>query len=138
MTWLWIVLALLYVLSRIDLIPDVIGGWGWIDDIVVLVILWRYLAKMRRMRDGAPFESNGQAQQNHQSQAGTEKRSAPKDPYEVLGLPPNASQAEIKAAYRKLVNQYHPDKVAHLGAEFQKLAEERFKQIQDAYAKLMH
>ena len=30
MKWIWIILALLYVLSRIDLIPDVLVGWGWV------------------------------------------------------------------------------------------------------------
>ena len=59
-----------------------------------------------------------------------------KDPYNVLNVTKNASQEEIKKAYRKLANQYHPDKVAHLGKEFQDLAEERFKEIQEAYQRL--
>jgi uncharacterized membrane protein YkvA (DUF1232 family) len=41
MTWIWIILALVYVLSRIDLIPDVLGIWGWLDDILVLYLLYR-------------------------------------------------------------------------------------------------
>jgi curved DNA-binding protein CbpA len=54
-----------------------------------------------------------------------------------LNLPPDADQEAIKAAYRKLANQYHPDKVSHLGKEFQDLAERRFKEIQEAYQKLV-
>ena len=59
-----------------------------------------------------------------------------KDPYEVLGVVRNASQDEIKRAYKQLAGKYHPDKVAHLGEEFRELAEQRFKEIQEAYQKL--
>jgi len=54
--------------------------------------------------------------------------------YAVLGLAPGASFADIKAAYRKLSMQYHPDKVGHLGEEFKKVAEEKMKEINNAYA----
>lgn len=53
--------------------------------------------------------------------------------YAVLGLEQGADAAEIKKAYRKLSMQYHPDKVRHLGAEFQKVAEEKMKEINAAY-----
>ncbi|MDR2770053.1 MAG: molecular chaperone DnaJ [Rickettsiales bacterium] len=51
-----------------------------------------------------------------------------KNPYEVLGLSKGASDADIKAAYRKLVIKYHPDKN---GGD--KSAEEKFKEISNAY-----
>lgn len=53
--------------------------------------------------------------------------------YTVLGLQPGASQDEIKAAYRKLSMRFHPDKVGHLGEEFQSVAEEKMKEINAAY-----
>jgi DnaJ-class molecular chaperone len=58
-------------------------------------------------------------------------------PYDILGVAPGASKEEIKAAYRDLANRYHPDKVAHLGEELQTLAEQRFKEIQEAYQELI-
>ncbi len=53
--------------------------------------------------------------------------------WEVLGIPPDSRIDEIKAAYRQLSLKNHPDRVANLGPEFVKVAEERFKAIQEAY-----
>ena len=53
--------------------------------------------------------------------------------YGILGLAPGAGFADIKAAYRKLSMQYHPDKVGHLGEEFKMVAEEKMKEINNAY-----
>ncbi|VAW36658.1 DnaJ-like protein DjlA [hydrothermal vent metagenome] len=53
--------------------------------------------------------------------------------YAVLGLEPGVDFAVIKKAYRKLCLQYHPDKVSHLGEEFQRVAEEKMKEINGAY-----
>ena len=52
-----------------------------------------------------------------------------KDYYQILGMPRNASEEEIKKAYRKLAMQYHPDK--NPGNE--KWANEKFKEINEAY-----
>ena len=53
--------------------------------------------------------------------------------YELLGVKPTASFAEIKSAYRKRIKQCHPDKFAGRGAEFRQLAEERAKTLNEAY-----
>lgn len=53
--------------------------------------------------------------------------------YATLGLEKGADMEEIKKAYRKLSMQYHPDKVGHLGAEFRSVAEEKMKEINQAY-----
>lgn len=53
--------------------------------------------------------------------------------HDVLGVSPTASREEIVGAYRSLISQYHPDKVATLGEEFRELAERRAKEINAAY-----
>ncbi|HOK37433.1 MAG TPA: TerB family tellurite resistance protein [Bacteroidales bacterium] len=55
------------------------------------------------------------------------------DYYSVLGLNQSASNEEIKKAYRSLALKHHPDKVAHLGEDIQKAAQEKFKKINEAY-----
>ena len=53
--------------------------------------------------------------------------------YKILGISPGATDDEVKKAYRKMAIKYHPDKVATLGEEVQKAAEEKFKAISQAY-----
>ena len=57
-------------------------------------------------------------------------------PYDVLGVSPQATSEEIRAAYQKLMREYHPDRVADLGSELRELAEKRSKEINAAYAAL--
>jgi molecular chaperone DnaJ len=56
---------------------------------------------------------------------------ASKDYYEILGVSKSASEVELKRAYRKLAMKYHPDRNPN-----RKEAEERFKEINEAYAVL--
>jgi len=53
--------------------------------------------------------------------------------YRILEIRSTVSDQEIKNAYRRMAKKYHPDKVAHLGVEHQKGAEEKFKKVQEAY-----
>lgn len=53
--------------------------------------------------------------------------------YKIIGVTPEATDDEIKKAYRKLAKEFHPDKVSYLGDDFKKSAEEKFKKINDAY-----
>ena len=54
--------------------------------------------------------------------------------YTVLEISPSATDDEVRSAYRRMAMKYHPDRVATLGPEVQKAAEEKFKKIQEAYA----
>ena len=58
-----------------------------------------------------------------------------KNPYEVLGIPTNASDDEVKRAYRDLTRKYHPD--ANVNNPLADLAEEKFKEVQEAYDMIM-
>lgn len=87
-------------------------------------------------RIAAFLEINGYQAQAIHGKYRSQARSGPvgeERHYQVLGLSTAATFAEIKAAYRKLSMEYHPDKVAHLGEEFRKVAEEKMKEINGAY-----
>jgi hypothetical protein len=137
MKWLWIILALVYLLSPYDVIPGY--HWvGWIDDIIVLMLLYRYLAKIKGLDNGRhPHSDDPQQEPAGKSGNAAPSGEFPKTPHEILGIGPTAGRDEIKSAYRHMAGQYHPDKVAHLGKEFQELAHQRFKEIQGAYEKLL-
>ena len=53
--------------------------------------------------------------------------------YAVLEITASASDEEVKVAYRRMAMKHHPDKVATLGPDVQKAAEEKFRKIQEAY-----
>ena len=57
------------------------------------------------------------------------------DPYKILGISYDATEEEIKKAYRALSRKYHPD--ANVGKPNQKELEEKFKEVQQAYSMIM-
>ena len=58
------------------------------------------------------------------------------NPYRVFGLTSEASDAEIDLAYRRLITQYHPDKLAGVAPELQKQAEAKARDINTAYDRI--
>ena len=136
---LYLIGALLYVIFPRDLVPDFLVGWGWLDDLIILYMLWRYYRRLfQHRRPGNRSDSTGESAGQRQRPSDDGDRPDTRDPYTILGIAPGASEAEIKSAYRRLAAQYHPDKVQHLGREFQDLAAKRFRDIQDAYDSLIH
>ncbi len=57
----------------------------------------------------------------------------PKQNYKILELDPKASDAEVKKAYRKMAMKYHPDKLSDLSESQQKMGQEKFLKVQEAY-----
>ncbi|MBW2193101.1 MAG: DnaJ domain-containing protein [Deltaproteobacteria bacterium] len=142
--YLLIIFAFLYVLSPYDFVPDFFFGWGWLDDLILLWVLWRYLKTPGPTGFGSGgyqqqrrkyFESGRERGRGNDSRGGESETI--KDSYTILGIERGAPREEIKKAYKQLASKYHPDKVNYLGDEFKKLAEERFKEIQKAYQELM-
>jgi DnaJ like chaperone protein len=56
--------------------------------------------------------------------------------YKILEIDQSATDDEVKKAYRRMAMKYHPDKVIHLGDEFRKTAEDKFKKVNEAYEKI--
>jgi hypothetical protein len=122
--------------------------WLWIAGLLILVA-WpaaRFFSKT-----SAADASGWQAQKTSSAHSHEDARERPRseepsssaeprppafDPYAVLGVPPDATLDQIKTAYRALIVQYHPDKVAQLGPELRQLAAEKSRQINDAYRML--
>ena len=122
-----VVLALLYLRSPIDLIPDV-SGVGLLDDLLILLgTFWWVRRRFQRPR----AESTTRA---HEDAA--ESPGAQWDAYAVLGVPRGASKAEITHAYREQMKRYHPDRVNQLGEELQRVAHQKTLDIQRAYEEL--
>ena len=142
-----VVLGLIYIISPIDALPDVFPFAGRLDDLGVVALLIYYLktghwpafiSRLGRWLFGSSGGKSrdrqaGQGTRNQHQEAAGSRQAGKKDPYAVLGLTPEASRQEIHDAYRRLAHQYHPDKVSHLGEEFQELARQRFVEIQEAY-----
>lgn len=87
---------------------------------------WRTL--LQHVRESQPQQTQSQPppQRDAPSSQTTTAR-------KMLGVTENASGAEISAAYRRLAQMYHPDKVAGLAPEFQALADSRMKEINASY-----
>ena len=140
------ILWLIYLIFPNDLIPDRIPYLGRIDDLLLLAWLyWNFFRKDGKYNRG-PSDSKrrerresgeGDGSRRHEQTADRAADGyAGRDPYAVLGVKHTATREEIKRAYREQANRYHPDKVSHLGEEFQAMAKTKFQEIQWAYEKL--
>jgi DnaJ like chaperone protein len=61
---------------------------------------------------------------------------SPQSAYKILEVDASVSNEELKKAYKKMAVRFHPDKVSHLGDEFQVSAKEKFQQVNEAYEQL--
>jgi DnaJ domain len=92
-------------------------------------LLWKCLEE-------EPSPSDPSRQSHTRPRSEPPPRSSASPPLTELGLNTNATDDEIKNAYRQKIAQYHPDKVSHLGEEFRHLATEHAQRINEAYAEL--
>ena len=56
--------------------------------------------------------------------------------YKILEISKDASDEDVKKAYRRMAMKYHPDKVSYLGEDFQKTAKEKFQKVGEAYEQI--
>ena len=143
-----IILAVLYILNPFDILPDMMIGWGWLDDAVILGFLIRFFYIWKKKRQAFQRYYQNEQQSQRRATGGPDSNRSRShfragasesmhwDPYRILEVEKGASQEEIKRAFRQLAGKYHPDKVEYLGDEFKALAEKRFKEIQQAYEEL--
>lgn len=128
MKWFYLLLALIYLISPYDILPDFLGLPGRLDDLAILIyVYWKYF------RAPTP-KSKDEAIDAEFTRVSPKKEN---DPYAILEVSVNATREEIESQYRKLMSKYHPDKVNHLGVELQKVAHEKTLEIQSAYKKLL-
>jgi uncharacterized membrane protein YkvA (DUF1232 family) len=144
-----IVGALVYFVLPLDLVPDFLPGIGFTDDLGVLVaalttilahvkrehrerarelLEWKWAADKTGNRSGARNSGERGADRQPRPEADPAARHAA-----TLGVEPDADPETIRAHYVDRVKKYHPDKVQHLGPEFQEMAEQKMKGINEAY-----
>lgn len=58
------------------------------------------------------------------------------DDYKILEISPDATDDEVKKAYRNAAKKHHPDRVSHLGEDVRKAAEEKFAKVNEAYDRI--
>ncbi len=128
--WVFWLLPILYFLLPLDF--DRLGLLGRLDDILVMGFSYWAFERAGKFKDffrearkqgAAPPAQDGDPLEG-------------KTPHQILGLGRQADAAAIKAAYRRLVSLYHPDKFAHLGTEFEATAQRRTRAIIAAYERL--
>ena len=144
-----IIIALIYTLFPSDVLPDMIPVLGWLDDAALWVLFfWFFFLRLRQgdppssggagnRREGRGFQRETNGDDHGKASGEKTAQNFKRDPYQVLGIDRGASPEAIKKAYRELAGTYHPDKFVHLGEDFQKTAEKRFKEINEAYHALM-
>jgi DnaJ-domain-containing protein 1 len=95
----------------------------------------------RAQSPGTPEQASSTAAQAQTARPGAGiDEGVPKEPlpwFRVLDVPLGATNDEIRSAYKRLIGQYHPDKVASLGEELRELASAKSKEITAAYREAM-
>lgn len=86
--------------------------------------------ELKRIIDNLDSESKNHTNTNYKN------FSSNKNHYELLGVSISSPKEEVNAAYKNLLKQYHPDKVANMGVEIQEIAQLKTKEINFAFQKI--
>jgi uncharacterized membrane protein YkvA (DUF1232 family) len=137
--------ALGYFILPFDFIPDLIPSAGFTDDLAVLVIATKtvlaYVKPEHRARANELLEWEWQKQHAGTARENGGRKGGPRvsrpgtEEYHrgILNMKGRITHISLRERYRELAHKYHPDKVQNLGVEFQKMAEQKFKDINEAY-----
>ena len=101
-----------------------------------LMTTYRHESPPRSDQSTGSRKTSGGSEKKRTRSPGVAWQESSKSAYEVLGIDVNASKEEIRIAYRKMANLYHPDKVAHLAPEFREMADRKMKDINTAYGSI--
>jgi DnaJ like chaperone protein len=125
----------------LDLLLDIVYAEGPLAPgkfAIVRQLCWslgvheRELAALAAMR-GYAYAATGNG---GRSQQAPRDAASGKDPYAILGIDRDASESQIKRAYRKLMSQHHPDKLGDVPEELKRRAEDRAREINAAYERI--
>ncbi len=92
--------------------------------------------ELKRIIDELDKKKEEKSKSNQNNSTKSSFKATNKSIYETLGVNINSTKEEVSSAYKNLLKQYHPDKVANLGKELQDLAILKTKDINLAYQQI--
>ncbi len=101
--------------------------------VVGYCLVWFAISLHSRYRDNAPDHRAQEQESDRTDEHMDDGSQRAREWYQVLEVAETATIEVIRAAYRKKIMQYHPDRVETLGLEFKHLAESRTQEINRAY-----
>lgn len=124
-----------------------ISGWCGVDNVTYEALKMMYVSFSAGSSYGGGYSggygggySDGYGGGYYDQSGGSTytPRSGPSldDCYKILEVSPDATDEEVKKAYRVAAMKHHPDKVSHLGEDVRKKAEEKFAKVNEAYDKI--
>ena len=124
-----------------------ISGWCGVDNVTYEALKMMYVSFSAGSSYGGGYSggygggySGGYGGGYYDQSGGSTytPRSGPSldDCYKILEVSPDATDEEVKKAYRVAAMKHHPDKVSHLGEDVRKKAEEKFAKVNEAYDKI--
>lgn len=128
-----LVVWVLYFLFPRDVVPDYFFPLGWLDDLLLLFAVLFFIRRSGGLQFDFPANGVLHFKKDNDFHGLHKGKRSVLNPYEVLGIPPGATEDEIRKAYKLLMVQYHPDKVQHLGTDLQLVAKKKSAQIMGAY-----